>query len=52
MKWNDLSKEAQDYVDRYIRNKPMTREQALENYLIQAVINEYKNGTKERLVFV
>ena len=51
MSWEQLSKESKDYVERYIRNKDMSREQALENRTIQLVIAEYEHGSKERLIF-
>lgn len=51
MNWNNLSERSKAYVDRYIRNSTKTREEALEEKLVQEVINEYENGTKERMVF-
>ena len=51
MGWDNLSKQSQDYIDRYIRNKDKTREQALQEKIVQETINEYEKGTKERLVF-
>ena len=52
MNWNSLSEQSQSYVNRYIRTSGKTREQALQEKLVQEVINEYEKGTKERLVFV
>lgn len=51
MNWNNLSERSKAYVDRYIRNSTKTREQALEEKLVQEVINEYENGSRERMVF-
>lgn len=51
MSWENLSERSKAYVDRYIRNSTKTREEALEEKLVQEVINEYENGTKERMVF-
>lgn len=52
MKWDNLNKESKDYVDRYIRGTSKTREQALEEKIVQCVIEEYTYGTNERLVFI
>lgn len=52
MNWNNLSEQSKAYVERYIRGSIKTREQALEEKIVQEVINEYENGNKERLVFV
>ena len=52
MCWNDLSKESQDYIDRYIRTTTKTREQAMNEKLVQLVIAEYLYGNKTRVVFV
>ena len=51
MSWENLSERSKAYVDRYIRGSTKTREQALEEKVVQEVINEYENGSKERLVF-
>ena len=51
MCWNDLSKESQDYIDRYIRVTTKTREQAMQEKLVQLVIAEYEHGNKSRTVF-
>lgn len=51
MSWNELSEQSQSYVDRYIRTSDKTREQALQEKIVQETINEYETGTKERLVF-
>lgn len=51
MSWDSLSEQSKAYVDRYIRNKDKTREQALQEKIVQETINEYEKGTKERLVF-
>jgi hypothetical protein len=47
MNWNNLSQESKDYIDRYIRNKNKTREQALQEKIIQGIISEYERETKE-----
>lgn len=51
MNWENLSDRSKEYVDRYIRNKPLTREQALQERMTQEIIREYERGTNERLVF-
>lgn len=51
MSWDNLSERSKEYVDRYIRNSTKTREEALEEKLVQEVINEYENGIRERTVF-
>jgi len=52
MKWEGLTKQSQAYVDRYIRTSDKTREQALQEKIVQETINEYETGTKERMIFV
>jgi hypothetical protein len=52
MDWSSLSSESQAYINRYIRTTGKTKEQALQEKVVQEVINEYENGTKERVVFV
>ena len=44
MNWNNLSEKSKSYVDRYIRNKNKTREQALQEKLVQEVVKEYEKG--------
>lgn len=51
MSWNQLSKESQDYIDRYIRTSSKTREQAMSEKVVQLVIEEYEHGNKNRLIF-
>lgn len=51
MSWDNLSERSKAYIDRYIRGSTKTKEQALEERIVQEVINEYENGTKERMVF-
>lgn len=51
MSWDNLSERSKAYVDRYIRGSTKTREQALEEKIVQEVINEYENGIRERTVF-
>lgn len=51
MEWNRLSKKSQDYVDRYIRSRNMTREEALQEKIVQVAIEEYEKGCKRRLIF-
>ena len=45
MKFDNLCKEAQEYIDRYIRGKPKTREDAMKEKLVQETIRYYE--TKE-----
>ena len=52
LNWDDLPQESKDYVDRCRRNTDKTREQVLEEKLVQYVIEEQINGIKERVVFV
>lgn len=51
MSWNNLSERSREYIERYIRNTNKTREQALEEKLVQEVIHEYEYGNKERTIF-
>ena len=51
MSWNNLSERSKEYVDRYIRCSTKTREQALEEKLVQEVIYEYEYGNKDRTIF-
>ena len=43
MNWDNLSQRSKDYVDRYIRNENKTREQALQERMVQEVINQYES---------
>ena len=52
MSWENLTKQSQTYIDRYILTTNKTREQAMQEKLVQEVINEYETGTKERMIFV
>jgi len=52
MSWDNLSERSKAYVERYIRCSTKTREQALQEKMVQEIINEYENGTNERMVFV
>ena len=52
MNWNNLSEQSKNYIDRYIRGKGKTREQAMQEKIVQEVVYEYERGTKERLVFI
>lgn len=51
MSWNNLSERSKEYVDRYIRNTNKTREQAMQEKMVQLIIEEYEYGNKERIVF-
>ena len=54
MRFEELNKEVQEYIDRYIRGKPITREQAMKDNLIWAVCRAYENGElkkKSKAVF-
>jgi hypothetical protein len=44
MRYEDLSKDSQSYIDRCIRNTTKTREQAMQEALVQEVIKEYEGG--------
>ena len=44
MKFDNLCKEAQDYVLRYIRGTPKTKEEALQEKLVQEVCKAYESG--------
>ena len=52
MSWNQLSKESQDYIDRYIRTTSKTREEAMQEKVVQEVVYEYEHGSKNRLIFI
>ncbi len=43
MNYDRLSKDSQSYIDRYCRAYGKTREQAMQEALVQAVIREYEN---------
>ena len=45
MRFEELNREAQEYIDRYIRGKPKTREDAMKEKLVQETIRYYE--TKE-----
>lgn len=49
MNWDNLSDQSKAYVDRYIYNKPKTREQALQEKIVQETINEYERGNVEEV---
>ena len=49
--YEQLSQESKDYITRYIRTLDKTKEQAMEEKLVQLVIAEYENGNKSRTVF-
>ena len=44
MSFDNLCKEAQDYVLRYIRGTPKTKEEALQEDIVQTVCRAYENG--------
>lgn len=48
MKYDDLSADSKEYIDRYIRTSGKTREQALEEALVQGVIREYESGINKK----
>jgi len=52
MRWDELSEQSKAYIDRYIRNTSKTREEALQEKIVQEVVCEYETGKRERLVFV
>ena len=43
MNWDNLSERSKDYINRYIRNKNKTREQALQEKMVQEIINQYES---------
>ena len=49
--YEQLSQESKDYIARYIRTLDKTKEQAMEEKLVQLVIAEYEHGNKTRTVF-
>lgn len=49
MKYDDLSAESKGYIDRYINNTAKTREEALEEALVQGVIREYESGMNKKV---
>ena len=51
MKYEELSTESQNYINRYIRTSGKTKEEALQEKIVQEVIREYETGVKERTVF-
>lgn len=51
MMYEQLSKESKDYIDRYIRTSCKTREQAMNEKIVQCIIDEYEHGDKNRLIF-
>ena len=52
MAYEQLSKESKEYIDRYIRTTCKTKEEALNENIVQCVINEYEHGNKNRLIFI
>lgn len=52
MNWNNLSDRSKSYIDRYIRNKNKTREDAMKEKLVQEVIKEYESGNSQRLIYI
>jgi len=48
MKFDDLCLDAQMYIDRFIRGKPITREEALKHNLILEVCRAYENGELDK----
>lgn len=44
MEYERLSEDSKRYIDRYIRCSDKTREQAMQEALVQAVIREYEEG--------
>lgn len=48
MNWDNLSEQSKDYIDRYIRTSTKTREQVMEEKIVQEIISEYETGTKRK----
>ena len=48
MKFDELCLDAQMYIDRFIRGKPITREEALKHNLILEVCRSYENGELDK----
>ena len=48
MSFDDLCEDAQNYIDRCIRGKPITREQAMKDNLIWSVCKAYENGELDK----
>lgn len=48
MKFEDLRKESQEYIERYIRGKPVTKEEAMKNNLIMCVVRDIESGELEK----
>lgn len=51
MSYESLSEDSKSYIDRYIRTSGKTREQAMQERIVQEVISEYEHGVKERTIF-
>lgn len=48
MRFDDLCKDAQEYIDRCIRGTPRTREDAMKDNLIMAVCKAYEKGELDK----
>lgn len=51
MRYEQLNKESKNYIDRYTRNTSKTIEQAMNEKIVQCVIEEYEHGNKNRTIF-
>lgn len=51
MMYEQLSKESKDYIDRYTRTSCKTKEDAMNEKIVQYIIDEYEHGNKNRTIF-
>lgn len=52
MMYEQLSKDSKDYIDRYSRKTGKTKEQVMQEKIVQCIIDEYEHGNKNRTIFV
>lgn len=48
MRFEDLCKDSQEYIDRCIRGTPRTREDAMKDNLIMEVCRAYEKGELDK----
>ena len=48
MKFDDLCKDAQEYINRCIRGTPRTREDAMKDNLIMSAVRDIESGELEK----
>ena len=51
MMYEQLNKDSKDYIDRYSRTTGKTKEQVMQEKIVQYIIDEYEHGNKNRIVF-